>query len=114
MYLLLKLADARSVVVTQPNNKLSRVLKALLKEVPAALEAINSASLAASLAMADAAALSASPDAVDAAVRLMQQRLQLMQQLQVCVWKAAGAVRLGVEGWSTLANFVEWSSGHFH
>jgi hypothetical protein len=77
-------AEARSVVVTQPNNKLSRILKALLKEVPAQLAAINAASMAASLAMADVnlAAIGA-PGAAEAAKERLQQRLQLIQALQV-------------------------------
>jgi hypothetical protein len=77
-------AEARSVVVTQPNNKLSRILKALLKEVPAQLAAINAASMAASLAMADVnLAAIGGPGAAEAAKERLQQRLQLIQALQV-------------------------------
>lgn len=72
------------MVVTQPNNKLSRILKALLKEVPAQLAAINAASLAASLAMADVnLAGIAAPAAAEAARERLQQRLQLIQAMQV-------------------------------
>jgi hypothetical protein len=77
------------VVVTQPNNKLSRILKALLKEVPAQLAAINAASMAASLAMADVnLAAIGGPGAAEAAKGRLQQRLQLIQALQV-----------GIAGW---------------
>ena len=38
--------------VTKPDNKVSRVLKQLLAEVPLAMEGVSSASLAASLALA--------------------------------------------------------------
>jgi hypothetical protein len=77
-------AEARSVVVTQPNNKLSRILKALLKEVPAQLAAINAASMAASLAMADVnLAAIGGPGAAEAAKERLQQRLQQIQALQV-------------------------------
>jgi hypothetical protein len=77
-------AEARNVVVTQPNNKLSRILKALLKEVPAQLAAINTASMAASLAMADVnLAAIGGPGAAEAAKERLQQRLQLIQALQV-------------------------------
>jgi hypothetical protein len=37
--------------VTKPDNKVSRVLKALLREAPAALQEVAAASLAASLAL---------------------------------------------------------------
>lgn len=76
-------AEARSVVVTQPNNKLSRVLKALLKEVPAHMNAINNASLAASMAMSDTTAALVGQAAADVAREKLQQRLQLIQSLQV-------------------------------
>lgn len=72
------------MVVTQPNNKLSRVLKALLKEVPVQMNAINSASLAASMAMSDNLAAVAGQGAADVAQQRLQQRLQLIQSLQVC------------------------------
>eukprot|EP00878_Enallax_costatus_P033652 GHUV01037194.1.p1 GENE.GHUV01037194.1~~GHUV01037194.1.p1 ORF type:complete len:205 (+),score=76.54 GHUV01037194.1:30-617(+) len=77
------LYEARSVVVTKPNNKLSRVLKALLKEVPAHMNAINSASLAASMAMSDTTAALVGQAAADVARERLQQRLQLIQSLQV-------------------------------
>ncbi|KAF5837475.1 hypothetical protein DUNSADRAFT_4277 [Dunaliella salina] len=50
------LTRARSLgaFVTKPDNKVSRVLKQLLAEVPAAMEGISAASLAASLALAQA------------------------------------------------------------
>ncbi|KAF6253870.1 hypothetical protein COO60DRAFT_1642856 [Scenedesmus sp. NREL 46B-D3] len=78
------LYEARSVVVTQPNNKLSRTLKALLKEVPGQLAAINAASMAASLAMADVnLAAIGGPGAAEAAKERLQQRLRLIQALQL-------------------------------
>ncbi|KAF6253850.1 hypothetical protein COO60DRAFT_1463007 [Scenedesmus sp. NREL 46B-D3] len=77
-------SQARSVVVTQPNNKLSRTLKALLKEVPGQLAAINAASMAASLAMADVnLAAIGGPGAAEAAKERLQQRLRLIQALQL-------------------------------
>lgn len=56
------LTDARSVVVTQPNNKLSRVLKALLHELPAQLAAINAAGLEASEAASESFAAAGGDD----------------------------------------------------
>lgn len=76
-------AEARSVVVTQPNNKLSRVLKTMLKELPAQMRAINAAGLASSLAMSDVAAAVAGPAAADAAREQLQRRLQMIRALQV-------------------------------
>jgi short-subunit dehydrogenase involved in D-alanine esterification of teichoic acids len=80
------IAEARSVVVTQPNNKLSRVLKALLKEVPSHIQAINNAGLMASMAMSDGAAALAGQQAAEVARGRLQQRLQLIQALQVGVF----------------------------
>jgi hypothetical protein len=71
------------VVVTQPNNKLSRVLKSMLKELPAQMRAINAAGLASSLAMSDVVAAVAGASAADAAREQLQRRLQLVQALQV-------------------------------
>jgi hypothetical protein len=76
-------AEARSVVVTQPNNKLSRVLKTMLKELPAQMRAINAAGLASSLAMSDMVAAVAGPTAADAAREQLQRRLQMIRALQV-------------------------------
>lgn len=76
-------AEARSVVVTQPNNKLSRVLKTMLKDLPAQMRAINAAGLASSLAMSDVAAAVAGPAAADAAREQLQRRLQMIRALQV-------------------------------
>ena len=42
--------------MTRPDNKVSRVLKQLLLEVPAAMEGVSAASLAASLALAQVCA----------------------------------------------------------
>lgn len=77
------LAEARSVVVTQPNNKLSRVLKTMLKELPAQMRAINAAGLVSSLAMSDMVAAVAGPTAADAAREQLQRRLQMIRSLQV-------------------------------
>eukprot|EP00775_Hariotina_reticulata_P004277 gene4277-4531_t len=76
------LYEARSVVVTQPNNKLSRVLKALLKEVPGHIQAINSAGLMASMAMSDGAAALVGQQAAEVAHEKLQHRLQLIRVLQ--------------------------------
>lgn len=70
-------------MVTQPNNKLSRVLKAMLKELPGQMRAINAAGLASSLALSDTVAAVAGPAAADAAREELQRRLQLVRALQV-------------------------------
>jgi len=82
-------AEARSVVVTQPNNKLSRVLKAMLKELPGQMRAINAAGLASSLALSDTVAAVAGPAAADAAREELQRRLQLVRALQVMLRSTA-------------------------
>jgi hypothetical protein len=71
------------VVVTQPNNKLSRVLKSMLKELPAQMRAINAAGLASSMAMSDVVAAVAGASAADAARDQLQRRLQMVRALQV-------------------------------
>jgi len=80
-------AEARSVVVTQPNNKLSRVLKALLKELPAQLTPINAAGLEASAAMAEGGGAGMGGEGAGAAAEYargkLQERLRLLRGLQV-------------------------------
>jgi hypothetical protein len=73
------------VVVTQPNNKLSRVLKSMLRELPAQMRAINAAGLASSMAMSDVGAAVAGPSAAEAAREQLQRRLQMVRTLQVSV-----------------------------
>jgi hypothetical protein len=82
-------ADARSVVVTQPNNKLSRVLKALLRELPAQLAAVDAASLEASVAMSEGAAAGAGAEALEYAQERLAERLRLVRGLQVRGVRAA-------------------------
>ncbi len=83
-------SEARSVVVTQPNNKLSRVLKALLRELPAQLAAADAAGLEASVAMAEgvggmgAAGGEGAGLAAEYAREKLQERLRLVRGLQVC------------------------------
>jgi hypothetical protein len=86
--------EARSVVVTQPNNKLSRVLKGLLKELPGQMRAINAAGLVASLAMNDVVAAVAGPAAAEAARDQLQQQLQMIRALQVRFQQLADASRV--------------------
>lgn len=82
--------EARSVVVTQPNNKLSRVLKSMLRELPAQMRAINAAGLASSMAMSDVVAAVAGPSTAEVAQEQLQRRLQMVRTLQVCS-RTAGA-----------------------
>lgn len=75
------------MVVTQPNNKLSRVLKALLRELPAQLAAADAAGLDASCAMSEGAAAAAAglggAEALDYAKGKLAERLRLVRGLQV-------------------------------
>lgn len=71
---LYRLRDRR---LTQPNNKVSRVLKQLLLEVPASMQAIASANLASALASADAEYVS------EATSARLASRKALVTQLQV-------------------------------
>jgi hypothetical protein len=70
------------VVVTQPNNKLSRVLKALLRELPAQLAAADAAGLQASEAMSEGAAAVAAPEALDYAREKLAERQRLVRGVQ--------------------------------
>ncbi|GBF93799.1 hypothetical protein Rsub_06131 [Raphidocelis subcapitata] len=79
------LYEARSVVITQPNNRLSRVLKALLRELPAQLAAIDAAALEASGAMAEGAGLpegAGGGEAADYAAAKLRERTRLLRSLQ--------------------------------
>lgn len=93
--LALPFTEARSVVVTQPNNKLSRVLKSMLRELPAQMRAINAAGLASSMAMSDVVAAVAGPSAAEEAREQLQRRLQMVRALQVCSssWTSPGCGR---------------------
>lgn len=94
VYVCMCCTEARSVVVTQPNNKLSRVLKGLLKELPGQMRAINAAGLVASLAMNDVVAAVAGPAAAEAARDQLQQQLQMIRALQVRFQQLADASRV--------------------
>jgi coiled-coil and C2 domain-containing protein 2A len=78
-------AEARSVVITQPNNRLSRVLKALLRELPAQLAAIDAAALEASCALAEGGGLpegAGGGEAADYAAAKLRERTRLLRSLQ--------------------------------
>uniref|UniRef100_A0A7S3R2T6 C2 domain-containing protein n=1 Tax=Dunaliella tertiolecta TaxID=3047 RepID=A0A7S3R2T6_DUNTE len=78
------LTRARSLgaFVTKPDNKVSRVLKQLLAEVPAAMEGISAASLAASLALAQAQAQGLLPGGIEAGGSRLGERHQAISALQ--------------------------------
>lgn len=82
--------EARSLgaFVTKPDNKVSRILKVLLRELPEAMEQVAAASLAASLALAEA------PEgaAPDPAGNRLTDRHKLIQALQVgeCALEGGG------------------------
>jgi len=75
---------ARTTVITQPNNKLSRLLKTLLSEVPDAMRKITAASHSASAAAAEGGGGTVGGAAAEADARatLLQERLHLMRGLQ--------------------------------
>ncbi|KAI8465651.1 MAG: hypothetical protein J3K34DRAFT_487137 [Monoraphidium minutum] len=79
------LYEARGVVVTQPNNKLSRALKALLRELPAQLAAVDAAGLEASAATSEGAAAVAAGgrEALEYARERLAERQRLLRGLQV-------------------------------
>jgi coiled-coil and C2 domain-containing protein 2A len=77
-----KHAEARGSAgyVTKPDNKISRLLKELLTQIPSALERVAMASLGASLVLAEAPA-----DTPGEAPERLGERHKLISQMQVLI-----------------------------